>query len=116
MASVGSRTGEYMTANRAKEFLLKHFQFLKEMWKPHPDYNVLESIKIAISAIEKQIPRRPVKGEPYYWVDSVKMQGRYRDVRKKAYQTICPICSHTVLAGTNFCRDCGQRLDWSDEE
>lgn len=79
------------------------------------DVDDLSSVyDITIQALEKQIPKNPVKGELYYWVDSVKMQGRYHDVRKKAYQTICPMCSHAVLTGTNFCIDCGQKLDWSD--
>lgn len=50
-----------MTANKAKEFLLIHFKYLKESWKPHPDYNVLEAIRFAISAIEKQIPKKVKK-------------------------------------------------------
>ena len=37
-----------MTANKAKEFLLIHFEYLKNSWKPHPDYNVLEAIKFAM--------------------------------------------------------------------
>lgn len=77
------------------------------------DYKANE---MAIQALEKQMPMKPVKGEPYYWIDSVKVQGRYRDVRKKAYQTTCPICSSTVLTSTNFCRGCGQKLDWSDND
>lgn len=76
---------------------------------------VSEAKNMAIQALEKQIPKKPVKGNPYYWIDSVKIQGRYRDARKKAYQTICPACSHTVLTSTNFCRDCGQKLDWRED-
>lgn len=76
---------------------------------------VREAKNMAIQALEKQMPMKPVKGEPYYWIDSVKVQGRYRDVRKKAYQTTCPICSSAVLTSTNFCRGCGQKLDWREE-
>ena len=48
-----------MTAKKAIEFLRMHFEYLKERWKPHPDYNVLEAIRFAISALEKQIPKKP---------------------------------------------------------
>ena len=44
-----------MTAKKAIEFLRMHFEYLKERWKPHPDYNVLEAIRFAISALEKQL-------------------------------------------------------------
>jgi|GEM_PF-891359 hypothetical protein len=49
-----------MTAKKAIEFLRMHFEYLKERWKPYPDYNVLEAIRFAISAIEKQIPKKPI--------------------------------------------------------
>lgn len=42
-----------MTAEKAIEFLRIHFEYLKERWKPYPDYNVLEAIRFAISALEK---------------------------------------------------------------
>ena len=42
-----------MTAKKAIEFLRIHFEYLKERWKPYPDYNVLEAIRFAISADEK---------------------------------------------------------------
>lgn len=47
-----------MTSYKAKKFLLIHFEYLKKSWKPYPDYNVLEAIRFAISAIEKQIPKK----------------------------------------------------------
>lgn len=50
-----------MTAKKAIEFLRMHFEYLKERWKPYPDYNVLEAIRFAISAIEKQIPKKPIR-------------------------------------------------------
>ena len=49
-----------MTAKKAIGFSRMHFEYLKERWKPYPDYNVLEAIRFAISAIEKQIPKKPI--------------------------------------------------------
>lgn len=93
-----------MTAKKAIEFLRMHFEYLKERWKPYPDYNVLEAIRFAISAIEKQIPKKPkkIEAEGYRYTDT------YR----------CPTCcgnfSGTGIA--DYCYHCGQKLDWSDEE
>lgn len=100
-----------MKASEAIKFLRIHFEYLKERWKPHPDYNVLEAIRFAISAIEKQIPKKPRKTDSY------------RGVLKRVYAYVCPTCGNVCLEkymnerqNTMFCWDCGQKLDWSDEE
>lgn len=98
-----------MTAKKAIGFLRMHFEYLKERWKPYPDYNVLEAIRFAISAIEKQIPKKPTPIDYEKYMDTVKnalfLKGSYW----------CPNCNHVVKCGT-YCSDCGQKLDWSDEE
>ena len=100
----------YQNIARAKaiEFLRIHFEYLKERWKPHPDYNVLEAIRFAISAIEKQIPKKP------------KVIDRWR---------MCPRCyeeygfDYDILIGmrglkTGECRclNCGQVLELDVED
>lgn len=42
-----------MKENEAVRVLEMHNVFLKDNWKPHPDYKVLEAIGIAIPAIKK---------------------------------------------------------------
>lgn len=87
-----------MTASEAIEFLRIHFEYLKERWKPHPDYNVLEAIRFAISAIEKQIPKKP-------------------DFTEDKEFALCPCCNGNGLADKQkYCDNCGQKLDWSDTE
>lgn len=86
-----------MTASEAIEFLRIHFEYLKERWKPHPDYNVLEAIRFAISAIEKQIPKKP-------------------DFTEDKEFALCPCCNGNGLADKQeYCDNCGQKLDWSEE-
>lgn len=93
-----------MTAKKAIEFLRIHFEYLKERWKPHPDYNVLEAIRFAISAIEKQIPKKPT------------------EINDECGYFECPTCGDLIYAeGARFkehkyCLSCGRKLDWSDEE
>ena len=96
-----------MTASEAKEFLRIHFEYLKEAWKPHPDYNVLEAIKFAKWAIEKQIPKKPTLIDYEKYIDVIDNARFLRG----AYW--CPNCKHVVRSGS-FCNDCGQALDWEN--
>lgn len=59
---------------------------------------------IAASALEKQIPHK-IKAENIKTSDQV--------IRLRH----CPSCNvRFVRFGMNYCSDCGQALDWSDEE
>lgn len=99
-----------MTAKKAIEFLRMHFEYLKERWKPHPDYNVLEAIRFAISAIEKQIPKEPIMKQ-------------YFENLEEEY-LCCPTCGEILtdrIPADNktfyfHCMNCGQKFDWRDEE
>lgn len=65
------------------------------------DYKANE---MAIQALEKQIPKKPVKSE--------------KQVVRYVNTYYCPICN-LGITGTNiakWCYHCGQKLDWSDEE
>lgn len=54
--------------------------------------------KIAISALEKQIPKKPIR-LLYYEVGD------------------CPFCETTVyISEDGFCPSCGQALDWSETD
>lgn len=71
----------------------------------------IKSIEVAINALEKQIPKKPRKTDSY------------RGVLKRVYAYVCPTCGNACLEkymnerqNTMFCWNCGQKLDWSDEE
>ena len=66
-----------------------------------------KSLDIAISAIEKQIPKKPINVEKHYYE--------------------CPCCEHDLGVSDDdifvyknhtsvYCSNCGQALDWSDTE
>lgn len=63
-------------------------------WYYPMDYAI--AFEIAISALEKQIPKKP-------------------DLDGGVY---CPCCLHEfkVHYATRYCTNCGQSLDWSDQE
>lgn len=73
--------------------------------KPTSGYLMLqESIDMAIKALEKQIPKRPIK--------SKEQKIRYVNTY------YCPICNlgFTGFNIAKWCYHCGQKLDWSEEE
>lgn len=60
------------------------------------------AIKTAIEALEKQIPKKPIKKTNF---GSDILDGKY-----------CPCCDSMFDRTTMFCDNCGQALDWSEEE
>lgn len=70
----------------------------------------LQAMKKCKEALEKQMPRKPD-----YEADG------YADGVLAYDYAKCPVCEHEFEYGINewgsaFCQDCGQALDWSDEE
>ena len=69
----------------------------------HPECSIFEeALGIAIQALEKQIPKKPHKNFEKFsgvWCSCGKYLGKGYFVDKPSY-----------------CTDCGQKLDWSDEE
>ena len=67
------------------------------------------TFKSMIEAREKQIPKKTIPIDYEKYMNTVKnalfLKGAYW----------CPNCKHVVKCGT-YCSDCGQKLDWSDEE
>lgn len=62
---------------------------------------VLGYIDRIIEALEKQIPKKPIEhivnkvGFPYYE---------------------CPICGECDVYGQKYCDECGQKLDWGEDD
>ena len=59
---------------------------------------------VAIEALEKQIPKKPIKSE--------------NQVVRYVNTYYCPTCE-LGITGTNiakWCYHCGQKIDWSDED
>ena len=59
------------------------------------------ALDLAIEALEKQIPRKPIIREAEDYFGNVK-------------HTLCPNCQETEFVFTQpcFCHHCGQALDW----
>lgn len=59
---------------------------------------------------EKETPRKVVK-TPYKDIYG----NKYQDSKSHFYNG-CPKCWQNVGIDANYCRHCGQKLDWSDED
>lgn len=62
---------------------------------------------VAVSAIEKQIPKTPIKRNSVCYSKSVEGEEFY------AYDYHCPLCGVKVNGEKHHC-PCGQALDWND--
>ena len=79
---------------------------IKELHEIRPRGGIIpqkraEAIDMAINALEKQIPNKPVKKSfivPYEGIN------------------VCPSCKEPLGGKRHYCSKCGQKLDWSDEE
>ena len=97
------------------------------------DETVIRNLELKIilsNALEKQIPKKPIK---QIWVDDEKHKGDVRLATKDDVLTkdnhgsinLCPNCKEWVMRYKGlrppndkdyFCKHCGQALDWSDTE
>lgn len=77
-----------------------------------------EAFQMAINALEKQIPKKPVHDG---CLDNEGMWHEWNGVNGRPYD-LCPNCNTNLCCEmpyenkTNYCSKCGCRLDWSDEE
>jgi hypothetical protein len=112
-----------MTENEA----IKEFQQNIDM--PFGSNISREASELAIWVLEKQIPMKPIlkNGETGSFVDYENGHGEYRVTKWQDW--VCPICGWFVgqrynrsqnhshdQRKCNYCNECGQKIDWSDEE
>lgn len=71
-----------------------------------PDGDLMLAIDMAIEALKKQIPIKPL---PQYITTGLE---------KRLVSYKCPCCGNSSLGNNeykfNCCEECGQALDWSD--
>ena len=85
-----------------------------------------DALDMAISALEKQIPKKPVIG--YAFPDKLREVMKRTDPEKAETKTdCCPVCGRTLgvskfvqtQTGLRFgdphCKRCGQAIDWEEE-
>lgn len=75
-------------------------RYAKELLKDGGNIKKQEFVKLVVNALEKQIPKKP---NNIGFIDVIKAG-------------TCPICSEGCNYTMKHCVNCGQALDWSEEE
>lgn len=86
---------------------IKAMKFYKEKLYNGIFNQFISAFDIAIEALEKQIPKK---------VDEYKV---FEDGAFYNIDFVCPACGRAVIGQPyepDFCKHCGQALDWSDTE
>lgn len=87
---------------------MEESEAIRELHKIRPRGGIIpqkraEALDVAIQALEKQIPKKPKTNR----VDSETIYCK------------CPSCNITTVLYRNcimnYCKECGQKLDWSEE-
>ena len=77
-----------------------------------------EASELAVWALEKQIPKKPVHDGCFdsegIWHEWNGVNGRPYDLCPKCNTNLC--CEMPYDNKPKYCKHCGQKLDWSDEE
>lgn len=100
---------ETIEINENRRTNMKPEEALKELSYDNTAYGdkcTHEVRMTAIDALEKQIPKEP------------KYKKQLRDFFGMVYVTKgdCPCCGKAeIYSNANYCPDCGQKLDWSEE-
>ena len=115
-----------MTENEAIEKLKQHFEYLKHAWKPHPDYETMDAIGYAISALEtiKKLSDRNMTTEVLenymqFEDECVKkgftfksvIEAREKQIAKKPYYEGDGYADGQLVYDTWICPCCGKRYE-----
>ena len=96
--------------NMFKWDVLRHLRDFAELFfEELRQYRAIGTPDECLAAVEKQKAKKPESIDYKKYIDSVKNAKFLRG----AYW--CPNCNHVIRSGA-YCDDCGQKIDWSDEE
>ena len=87
------------------EEAIKHFKSLQKRYTKEHNGRMCEKVNLALEALEKQIPKKPIIRETEDHFGYVKY-------------ILCPNCKEVEFGFTQpcFCHRCGQAIDWKVNE
>lgn len=93
-----------MTIERIRE-AIQLTRHTLEWCNQHPDEikGQMKCLETILWALEKQIPKKPINIEKFDIYDIVMCVGECK-------------CCGSVVSPKDYCEECGQRLDWGDED
>ena len=95
-----------MTENEAIEEFKERLELIEKCYRgENEDYK--QALELGVKALEKQIPKKPI-------VEYKNTNDYITEIEWK-----CPICRTNYIELVpcgEWCNNCGNRIDWSDEE
>ena len=95
-----------MTENEAIEEFKQRLELIEKCYRgENEDYK--QALEIGVKALKKQIPKKPI-------VEYKNTNDYITEIEWK-----CPICRTNYIELVpcgEWCNNCGNRIDWSDEE
>lgn len=95
-----------MTKEEARELIKWHYDYEKE--KIDTLDETIPEFEIAIECIEKQIPKKPINS----YIQT--------NIATRIRVSVCPVCkSHLIITAIEqqkYCDNCGQSIEWSEED
>ena len=70
---------------------------------------IVKGVAMAMQALEKQIPKKPIKKNPICYVKTKDGQEYF------VFDYFCPNCNEQIKPSEHHCY-CGQALEWGDTE
>lgn len=85
--------------------VIKHFKSLQKRYTTEHNGKMCEKVQLAIEALEKQMPKKPIIRET-------------EDYFGYAKYVLCPNCKEVDFNFEQpcFCKNCGQAIDWGESE
>ena len=108
MAEQGRKSIERRVKNN-KYLTRSETDYIVNMFEEVQKYREIGTLEECRASMEKQKAKKPTLIDYKKYMDVVENAKFLRG----AYW--CPNCNHVVRSGV-YCDDCGQKLDWSDEE
>ena len=76
---------------------------------------IIDDIDLIIQAIQRNEPMKPIENEEDFMsYDNGDNIDNQPSMRIKVCR--CPKCNNVVGKSINFCHNCGQKLDWRNED
>ena len=87
------------------EEAIKHFKSLQKRYTKEHNGRMCEKVNLALEALDKQIPKKPIIRETEDHFGYVKY-------------ILCPNCKEVEFGHEHpcFCKLCGQAINWEDNE
>lgn len=70
----------------------------------------------AVKGLQKQMPKKPIEeiADITRHINMGNKPHKWKKFKQKYY--VCPVCKEPILDYEKYCYECGQAIDWNEEE